>query len=74
MNLIFKKLNLILIVNKIKEAVREAYEKAGSTDKIFKIFGNEEPDLHWGHCDLICGKRAPDITWPYMLNWMDERI
>jgi pimeloyl-ACP methyl ester carboxylesterase len=56
------------------EAVREAYEKAGSRDKIFKIFGSEEPDLHWGHCDLICGKRAPEITWPYMLNWMNERI
>lgn len=56
------------------ESVREAYEKAGSADKIFKIFGNETPDLHWGHCDLICGKHAPDITWPYMLNWMNERI
>ena len=30
------------------EAVREAYEKAGSTDKIFKIFGNEKPDCTGG--------------------------
>ncbi len=56
------------------EAVREAYEKAGSLDKTFKIFCNEKPDLHWGHCDLICGKHAPDITWPYMVDWMNERI
>ena len=56
------------------EAVREAYEKAGSPDKIFKIFGGEKPDLHWGHCDLICGRHAPEITWPYMRDWMMQRL
>ncbi|RJP86270.1 MAG: alpha/beta fold hydrolase [Desulfobacteraceae bacterium] len=58
----------------LPEAVREAYEKAGSPDKIFKTFGGEEPGLHWGHIDLICGRKAPEIVWPYMLDWMNERI
>jgi pimeloyl-ACP methyl ester carboxylesterase len=55
------------------EAVKEAYEKCGSGDKIFKVFGNKKSNIHWGHCDLICGKHAPKITWPYMLDWMNER-
>ncbi len=55
-------------------AVREAYEKAGSRDKIFKVFGGEIDGLHWGHIDLILGRHAPEITWPYMREWMDHRI
>ena len=70
----------ILFVNGDKDfgvpeaAVIEAYEKAGTKDKIFKTFGEEEPGLHWGHIDLIMGKQAPDITWPYMLKWMKNRL
>jgi len=56
------------------EAVQEAYDKAGSSDKIFKIFGEEKPGLHFGHIDLICGKEAPEIVWPYILNWMNARL
>ncbi len=57
-----------------KEAVMEAFEKAGSKDKTFKVFGGEKEGLHWGHVDLICGKHAPEITWPYMLDWMEKRL
>lgn len=56
-----------------EKAIQKAYDLAGSEDKIFKTFGGEEHDLHWGHCDLICGKDAPDVIWPYMLDWMEER-
>jgi len=55
-------------------AVREAYEKAASGDKTFKVFGGEHPGLHWGHIDLIFGRHAPEITWPYMLEWMNRRL
>lgn len=55
------------------EAVREAYEKAGSRDKAMMVFGNEEPGLHFGHCDLVCGKAAPRIVWPRIVSWMAER-
>ncbi|MGM0454205.1 MAG: alpha/beta fold hydrolase [Thermodesulfobacteriota bacterium] len=57
------------------EAVRDAYEKAGAQDKTFKTFGeNSNNGLHWGHCDLICGRHAPEVTWPYMLEWMQQRL
>ncbi len=55
-------------------AVREAFEKAGSRDKTFKVFGGEKGDLHWGHIDLILGRHAPKVTWPYMLEWMNRRV
>ena len=57
-----------------EESVREAYEKAGSKDKTFKVYGEETPNLHWGHCDLICGREAPLIVWPDLLNWMEKRL
>jgi len=56
-----------------EEAIRKAFDLAGSKDKTFKTFGGEVFDLHWGHCDLICGKDAPDVIWPYILDWMEER-
>lgn len=57
-----------------ESAIKEAFEKAGSNDKIFKTFGMENSGHHWGHCDLICGKHAPDVTWPFMLEWLEERL
>jgi len=56
-----------------EKAIKRAYDLASTDDKTFKTFGGEKKDLHWGHCDLICGKDAPDVTWPYMLEWMNER-
>jgi len=55
-------------------SVREAYEKVGSADKTLRVFGGESPDLHWGHCDLICGREAPRVVWPALLDWMMERL
>ena len=57
-----------------RASVQEAYEKAGSRDKTIKVFGREAPSLHWGHCDLITGKDAPRIVWPYVLKWMQKRL
>ncbi len=57
-----------------EESVLAAYEKAGSSDKTMRVFGGEAPDLHWGHCDLICGREAPRIVWPEILAWMKERL
>lgn len=57
-----------------EESVREAYEKAGSRDKALRVFGGEAPDLHWGHCDLICGREAPRVVWPELLDWMMKRL
>jgi len=57
-----------------EESVREAYDKAGSSDKTLRVFGGEAPDLHWGHCDLICGREAPRVVWPELLDWMMKRL
>ncbi len=57
-----------------KASTIEAYEKAGANDKTSKVFGGEQPGLHWGHIDLIIGRHAPAITWPYMLTWMKKRL
>jgi len=56
------------------ESVQEAYDKAGSADKTLRVFGGESPGLHWGHCDLICGREAPRVVWPELLRWMMERL
>ena len=55
-------------------SVREAYLKAGSRDKQLKVFGGEAPGLHWGHCDLICGREAPRIVWPEVLRWIEQHL
>jgi len=55
-------------------SVQEAFDKAGTRDKTLKVFGGEAPGLHWGHCDLICGREAPRIVWPYILKWMQTRL
>lgn len=55
-------------------SVREACQKAASEDKTVKVFGGERPGLHWGHCDLICGRHAPRVVWPYLLDWMRQRL
>jgi polyhydroxyalkanoate synthase len=57
-----------------EESVREAHEKAGSEDKTFRVFGGESKGLHWGHCDLICGREAPRVVWPEFLEWMMNRL
>jgi len=55
-------------------SVREAYLRAGSEDKTLKVFGGEAPGLHWGHCDLICGREAPRVVWPEVLSWIQQRV
>ncbi len=57
-----------------EEAVREAYWRVPSTDKTLTVFGGEQPDLHWGHCDLICGREAPQVIWPAIARWMTSRL
>ncbi len=57
-----------------ERSVREAFDKAATTDKELKVFGGEARGLHWGHCDLICGQHAPRVTWPYMMDWIRKRL
>jgi len=52
---------------------RPAYDLSVSGDKTFKLFSPIHEEVHWGHLDLVLGKRAPEYTWPYLLGWLLER-
>jgi len=52
---------------------RPAYDRSESGDKTFKIFSPLHEEVHWGHLDILMGKKAPEHTWPYLLRWLLER-
>ena len=54
-------------------SVEEGFRIAASKDKTFKLFNPTEHGGSWGHCDLICGDRAPKEVWPFVLDWLVER-
>ena len=49
-----------------------AYLTSRSQDRTYRKFGSRETG-HWGHVDLICGRRAPELVWPYILDWLQSR-
>ncbi len=53
---------------------RLAYDLAGSTDRVLKVFEPYDHEVHWGHLDLLLGQKAPHHTWPWIDAWMAERI
>jgi pimeloyl-ACP methyl ester carboxylesterase len=34
--------------------------------------GRGNAQEHYGHFDVICGRRAPDESWPHLVRWLDE--
>lgn len=52
---------------------RRCLEAAGSTDKELVVFDAFEHGAHWGHVDLILGRRAPEVVWPKLAGWMSRR-
>ena len=50
-----------------------AYYFSRSSDKEYKIFTYRDGKTHWGHIDLITGKKAPEYVWPYIRRWLDQR-
>ncbi len=53
---------------------RACYEASASRDKSLRVFDRFEHDVHWGHVDLILGRRAPDHVWPCITAWLAERV
>ncbi|MGE0614010.1 MAG: alpha/beta hydrolase [Bacteriovoracia bacterium] len=55
------------------DAVKLGFEHVASPDKQYKCYGieNGEPD-HYGHFDLIIGKRAKDEVYPDILKWLAD--
>jgi polyhydroxyalkanoate synthase subunit PhaC len=52
---------------------RSAYDRSGSSDKELVVFDDWHHETHWGHLDLVLGKRAPDHVWPTIGDWMAAR-
>ncbi len=52
---------------------RAAYDLSGSQDKTLRIFDDWHDEVHWGHLDLVLGKKAPDHVWPVLAAWMAAR-
>jgi polyhydroxyalkanoate synthase len=55
------------------EDARLCWERSRSTDKELLVFDMFEHEVHWGHVDLVLGRRAPRIVWPRISAWMLER-
>jgi hypothetical protein len=54
-------------------AMRPAFKMISSRDKTWKEFNMRENGVHWGHIDLIVGKRAPYEVWPFIADWIAAR-
>jgi len=54
-------------------SIEIAHDRISSQDKSHKEFGLDIDGAHFGHLDLICGDAAPEIVWPFILNWLQQR-
>ncbi len=55
-----------------KDAKR-CFDESGSTDKHYLLFEPFEHQVHWGHLDLLLGKRAPEFVWPRIVRFLADR-
>jgi pimeloyl-ACP methyl ester carboxylesterase len=54
------------------DAVRYAYERAGSADKTYVVMGPKSgARSEYGHGDLVVGKHAPDEVFPKVAAWLE---
>lgn len=49
---------------------RPAYLESGSKDKTLVIFDDFKHESHYGHLDIILGKKAPQYVWPTLSDWL----
>ena len=49
------------------------FNESGSSDKQWIRFDAFEHGAHFGHVDLILGRKAPDIVWPTLREWLVAR-
>jgi pimeloyl-ACP methyl ester carboxylesterase len=54
-------------------SIAREMELLGSPEKTYRHFGKPRHKIHYGHCDLICGRHAPEETWPCMLEWLETQ-
>jgi len=69
---------LLVVVGDDDPLVREGdaaacFEESGSQDKQLQVFDAFHHEVHWGHVDLILGRKAPEHVWPRLIGWMAAR-
>jgi len=52
---------------------RIAFDRSGSRDKSLEIFDDFAHETHWGHLDLVLGRKASAHVWPRVSSWMEAR-
>jgi len=52
---------------------RAAYQASASRDRAYVNFTRAIHGYGPGHLDIILGRRAPEIVWPVMLDWLEAR-
>jgi hypothetical protein len=54
-------------------AARRTLDALGSARRSYLLFGKAEGQQdHYGHFDLLVGRRAPQEVWPHIDAWLDE--
>ncbi len=54
------------------EEGRAAFDRAGTSDKALHILDDRDGLTHWGHLDIVLGKKAPDHVWSAVHDWMND--
>jgi len=52
---------------------KAAFDRSGSEDKTLKVLDDSDGYTHWGHLDIVLGKKAPDYVWTAIHEWMEQR-
>lgn len=53
---------------------KAGYLASAASDKTFMVVGKQHGGQHWGHVDLIQGRRAPEFVWQPLRDWMLARV
>jgi alpha-beta hydrolase superfamily lysophospholipase len=56
------------------DAVEALYTRAGSRDKRLVIVGDDRPGAGVGHIDLLVGRRAPELVWPLLAEFLSRHV
>jgi len=52
---------------------RVAYDRSGSDDRTLLVLDDWKHGVHWGHLDLVLGRRAREVVWTAIADWMVGR-
>ena len=53
--------------------VKPAFDASTSGDRTFRCFGRTQDGRAFGHVDLVMGRHAPELVWPFVADWLNQR-